>query len=535
MKVVTAAEMRNIDRITIEEYGMPGLVLMERAGLSVASRIKELFGRKKVIVAAGYGNNGGDGMAASRHLHNEGWDVLVFVAAGQDKLTGDALSQYKAAVSCGVHILPLENMSAGSSSFVSSHSIVVDALLGTGISKDVRGVFSDTINHINSLSIPVVSVDIPSGISSDNGQIMGNAVKADYTVTFGLPKRGHFLFPGSEYTGKLFVEDIGFPSQLLESGKLKTEIIGNKYISKLIPERHRYSHKGTYGHVLIVAGSKGHTGAALMAAKACMKAGAGLVTIGVPESLMNIVQSRVTEEMTLSLPDSGNGSLSSDAAAVILDFLNSNADVLAIGPGIGVNSDTIHIVKTIILKSGKITVIDADGINSIKGDRKVLRKARGPVILTPHPGEMAGLLYNKPALKSRRSHDTGMKNINDKRSLIINIEKDRINSALSFAQDTGTLVVLKGAPSVIAGPDGRVFINSTGNPGMATAGAGDVLTGIISALSGQGMNAYQATAAGVYLHGAAGDFAATKLGEYSLTASDIIKEIPAAFLSLKNN
>jgi NAD(P)H-hydrate epimerase len=272
-----------------------------------------------------------------------------------------------------------------------------------------------------------------------------------------------------------------------------------------------------------------------MAAKACMKAGAGLVTIGVPESLMNIVQSRVTEEMTLSLPDSGNGSLSSGAAAVILDFLNSNADVLAIGPGIGVNSDTIHIVKTIILKSGKITVIDADGINSIKGDRKVLRKARGPVILTPHPGEMAGLLYNKPALKSRRSHDTGMKNINDKRSLIINIEKDRINSALSFAQDTGTLVVLKGAPSVIAGPDGRVFINSTGNPGMATAGAGDVLTGIISALSGQGMNAYQATAAGVYLHGAAGDFAATKLGEYSLTASDIIKEIPAAFLSLKNN
>ena len=544
MKVVTAEEMRGIDRETIEGYGIPGVVLMERAGLAVASKIKDLIGRKRVIIVSGGGNNGGDGLVVARHLHNEGWDVKVFLTSRIEDLKGNALLQYKAAVKFGVDIRPIKEFLTGHSTLITRHSIIVDALLGTGLSKKVTGTLAEVIRLLNTSNMPIISVDIPSGISSDNGQVMGEAVNADYTFTFGLPKRGHLLHPGAMHTGRLFVENIGFPDRLLKSDRLHVELLEKKDVAILIPERQRYSHKGTYGHVLVVAGSKGKTGAAFMAAKACLRSGAGLVTIGIPESLADIFQSRITEEMTLFLSDKGDGILSEKASKAILDFLNEKADILAIGPGIGVSIETEKLMNTLIKNSQKPMVIDADGINSLKGEKEIFSKAKAPIILTPHPGEMARLLQqseNKsqklsppptPPPRGGRVREGVKASLSE---LIAHIEQNRINIAVSFAKETGTYLVFKGIPTIIAAPDGKAFINSTGNPGMATAGAGDVLTGMISGFLGQGITPIQASILGVFIHGIAGDIAAYEKGQYSMIAGDIIDKIPAAFYSLRSN
>jgi hydroxyethylthiazole kinase-like uncharacterized protein yjeF len=525
MKVVTAEEMRVIDRRTIEGYGIPGAVLMEKAGLAVVSRIKEVFGRRRVIAVAGSGNNGGDGLVVARNLYSEGWDVKVFLTTKPEDLKGDALLQYKVASKFGVKIYPIREFLTYYPSLITRDSLIVDALLGTGLSKNVTGTLSEVIHILNRLNIEIISVDIPSGISSDNGQVMGAAVRANYTVTFGLPKRGQFLYPGAQYTGKLFIEDIGFPQELLMSDKLNIELLMKHEVSPFIPERRRYSHKGDYGHVLLVAGSKGKTGAALMAAKACLRSGTGLVTIGVPRSLADIFQSRVTEEMILVLPDKGDGTLSERASRVILDFMNERANTLAIGPGIGVSGHTKKLLETLVKNSTRPMVIDADGINSLKGGREVFSKSKVPIILTPHPGEMARLL-NPP---SRPFVKGGKRGITVS---IQDIEKARINIALAFAKETGTYLVLKGVPTIIAEPEGRAYINPTGNPGMASAGTGDVLTGMISGFLSQGLKPIHAAILGVFLHGFAGDIAASEKGEYPLIATDIIEKIPAAFRSL---
>ena len=313
MKVVTAEEMRRIDRDTIDEFGIPALLLMERAGSSVADRIMEIYGPRKVIVACGSGNNGGDGMVAARILRDEGWDVSVFLASDPNKLKNDAQLQYQAALRFGVPVNNSAMLIEHASELFRPHTIIIDALFGTGLSKEIRGRYSELINVLNKSGLPIVAIDIPSGISSDTGQVMGDAISADYTITFGLPKRGHFLYPGAEHTGKLFIENIGFPHKVLSSERLKVELLDKVNLAPLIPVRKKNSHKGDYGHVLLVAGSRGKTGAAFMAAKACLRAGAGVVTMGIPESLASVFQSRVTEEMTLILPDKGDGTLSKKA------------------------------------------------------------------------------------------------------------------------------------------------------------------------------------------------------------------------------
>ncbi|NWF52259.1 MAG: NAD(P)H-hydrate dehydratase [Nitrospirae bacterium] len=520
MKVVTAKEMRTIDSKTIEEYGIPSSVLMERAGLAVTSRIKEIFSPRKVIVFAGSGNNGGDGLVIARNLYNEGWDIRVFLTNMPEKLKGDALSQYRIISKLGLKISLINEFFTLHSAFLTHDTLIVDALLGTGLSMNVTGLLAEVIKLLNKSNAQIVSVDIPSGISSDTGQIMGEAVEADYTVTFGLPKRGHLLYPGARYSGKLLIEDIGFPKELLRSEMLNVELLMKDDISPLIPLRPRYSHKGNYGHVLILAGSRGKTGAALMVAKACLRSGAGLVTLGVPESLSEIFQSCVTEEMTLILPDKGDGTLSQKALKVILNFLSDRATILAIGPGIGVSSDTKRIVETLIKTSTIPMVIDADGINSLKDGGNILLKSRSPVILTPHPGEMARLLQGQDK---------------DRKSLgIQDIEKDRINTAISFSKETGVYLVLKGVPTIIADPNGKAYVNSTGNPGMASAGTGDVLTGMISGFLSQGLLPVHACILGVYMHGLAGDIVASEKGQHSLIATDIIDRIPFAFKSLSH-
>jgi ADP-dependent NAD(P)H-hydrate dehydratase / NAD(P)H-hydrate epimerase len=528
LKVTTAKEMQDIDRIAIEKYGISGALLMERAGRAVAEKINELFFQKSevnqlinndilrttIIILCGGGNNGGDGLVIARLLHNQGRDVKVFLASRPAELKGDAKVNYNSAIKFRVKIYPINKFLTSRFTPLTSRFFIVDALLGAGLSNEVRAPLSDVIKKINRMSSPVVSVDIPSGISSDTGQIMGSAVKAHHTVTFGLPKRGHLLYPGAEYTGNLHIAEIGFPRNLLESKKIRVNLVQKRDVISLMPERPAYSHKGSYGHVLLVAGSRGKTGAALMAAKACLRTGAGLVTIGIPETLINAFQSRVTEEMILPLPDKGDGTLALKAADTILEFIKKRANVLAIGPGLSVDKEITKLVCLLISKSRVPVVIDADGINAIAGKTGLLKKSMSPVILTPHSGEMARLLSHGAEVKSSE------------------IERDRISAAVSFARRTNTYLVLKGVPTVTATPDGNAFINSTGNPGMAKAGTGDVLTGMISALLAQGLTPRDASVLGVYMHGHIGDIMAEKKGKQSLIASDIINAIPSVFKSI---
>ncbi|UCD35310.1 MAG: NAD(P)H-hydrate dehydratase [Nitrospiraceae bacterium] len=532
LKVATAQEMQQIDSRTIEKYGIDGTVLMERAGLSVVARINELLtsraelrGQGKVMVLAGGGNNGGDGLVIARLLHNQGTDVEVYLSVPPRSLRGDARINYRAARKFGVRISPI-------SSFMRGHrscSILVDALLGTGLSREVSFPLSGTIRKINRVSCPVVSVDIPSGISSDTGQEMGFAVKADLTVTFGLPKRGHLLHPGAAHAGRLVIEEIGFPRTLLESDRIRVNLVQKGDISSLIPPRPVYSHKGTYGHVLIVAGSRGKTGAALMAARACLRSGAGLVTIGIPETLVNAFQSRVTEEMILPLPDRGDGTLSAEAAGGIAGFLEKKGTVLAFGPGLGSDQEIVRLAAFLIKKCRVPMVIDADGLNAIAGNVHLLRQSRVPVILTPHAGEMARLMKKGPVQRGKRSGDDDLRGVREE------LQQDRIHAAMFFAKANKVILVLKGAPTVTATQDGEAFVNSSGNPGMATAGTGDVLTGMISSLLAQGLAPCDAAVAGVYLHGAAGDMAAGKTGQRSLTASDINRLLPRVFGNVCGN
>ncbi len=515
MKVVTAEEMRTIDRKTIEEYGITGPVLMERAGFSVALRIKEFFEKKKVIILSGGGNNGGDGIVAARNLFNWGWNVKILLLQKEESLSADCLSQYRIAKKMGI---PAEFRKSISMKDLHS-AVVVDAIFGTGINKPVTSPISDIIRFLNKSDANVISVDIPSGISSESGQVFGEAVTADYTVTFGLPKVGHFIYPGAEHTGRLFVEDIGFPRELLSAEAIRVQTIEKEDASELIPDRPAHSYKGDYGHVLVVAGSRGKTGAAFMTAKACLRAGAGMVTIGVPETLAGFFQTRVTEEMVLPLPDTGDGILSEKSYQDIAQFLSEKADVLAIGPGIGSESNITDLMKGLITTVTAPIVLDADAINALSGYRDIFKNVKSPVILTPHPGEMARLM-------KEAGGDAGEKNTSAE------IDRDRIHVALSFTKETGTYLVLKGAPTVIAEPDGRAFINTTGNPGMAKAGAGDVLTGIVAALLGQGLNPLGASVLGTYLHGLSGDIAASQKGMHSVIATDIIENIRAAFLRL---
>ncbi len=508
MKVVTSKQMQNIDRVSIKERGIPSLTLMERAGKGVANKIRELYEMRKVVAVCGTGNNGGDGMVASRILKEYGWDAEVIILGDVSALSKDSLVQYRMALESDVKVRSVASIKGADL----SRCIIIDALFGTGLNKTVRGKAMKAISVMNRSSSPVVSVDIASGISADDGKIMGKAVKAELTVTFGLPKIGHYLYPGASHSGELYVEDIGFPRSLTSSSDIRCNIIDNNVARKFIKKRERDSHKGTYGHLLIIAGSKGRTGAAVMASRAAMRSGAGLVTLGVPESIMGPVQSRVLEEMTLSLPSGPDGTVTADSLDIVMEFVKSRADAVLIGPGLGVNEDTELLVKGILQSSNKPLILDADALNVLAGDRGIFNKARSEVVITPHPGEMGRLISG-----SRKKTDVPM------------VNSKRIEVASSFSKKNGIITVLKGAPTVISSPDGEIYLNTTGNPGMATAGSGDVLSGVIGAFMARGSKGIKAIASAVHLHGIAGDLASDIYGEWSMVAGDIINDLPLAF------
>lgn len=509
MKVVTSGEMREIDRRAIQEFGIPGVVLMENAALKVFEAAKGMLGEaagKRVLVFAGKGNNGGDGFAAARHLANWGAEVEVLLFAPKKYLSGDALINFSIIINMGIpvhDVLTSEDLEMVKSRLAGA-SLIIDAILGTGIKGPVSGILRDAVLLINNSGIPVLSVDIPSGVNGDNGRVCGDAVRADITVTFGLPKRGHFLFPGAEHTGKLLVEDIGIPKRVIEQYEdITGELITRSRIAGLITKRKRDVHKGTFGRVFFLAGSAGYTGAAFLACQGALRSGSGLVTLGVPESINPVMEVKLTEVMTLPLPETDEGTLSRDAVPAVLEQVRASR-ALGVGPGLSTCKDVPEVVKTLVREADIPLVLDADALNSLADDPDILKSRKAPAVITPHPGEMARLLGTSTA----------------------EVQEDRIEVAREAAAKWGVIVVLKGANTIIGHPDGRFFINTTGNPGMATGGTGDVLTGIITSFLGQGMSPLDAALAGVYIHGLAGDRVSLEKGERGLTAGDIVETLP---------
>ncbi len=499
--VTTAQEIRALDEATIKGLGLPGVVLMEHAGFGVLLHMEDYFGDlrgKRILVVCGKGNNGGDGFVVARWAMSRGARVEVVLLTTLEQLKGDALvnaSVFHRLYPERLHWLTEDTKTL--EGLLGWSEIVVDGILGTGLSSSARGLAAQAIDLINSSGRPVVAIDIPSGLSTDTGWIPGPAVDADLTVTFGLPKVAHYTFPAADLVGDVRVVDIGIPPQFVEEAGILAHLPEEMDVSLLFPPRPLNAHKGRYGHLLGVAGSPGKTGAGIMTARAALRVGTGLVTLGVPGSLNPIFEATLLEAMTLPLPDD-EGYLVEAALEVIENNLQGKT-ALAVGPGLGTNPSTGALVRA-LLGVGLPVVIDADGVNALVGALDLLKAREAPTVLTPHPGEMARLLETSPA----------------------HVQDRRLETAREFAQEYGVVLVLKGAGTVTALPDGKAYINTTGNPGMASGGSGDVLTGIIGGFLAQGIEAEDAAWAGVYLHGLAGDKASQDRGEVSLLAGDMI-------------
>ncbi len=522
MKVVTAEEMRQIDQDTIEGIGIPGIVLMETAGSAIVQAIEQHYPTcKRIGILAGKGNNGGDGIVIARQLAHIGYDVHLFLVSPPESFTGEADINLQIAKNLKLRTEEiLTETTFGTEKGISLNNIgscelLVDAIFGTGLRGEVRDPIATIINTINNLPIPILSVDLPSGLDADTGNPLGTCVQADRTVTIGLPKRGLLVHPGAEFVGKLEVVDIGFPEQVIDAQNIKVNWTTAAQASQWLPQRPSTSHKGTYGRVFIVAGSTGMTGAAALASEAALRAGAGLVTLGTPKHLNPILEGLLPEVMTLPLPETDAGSLAASAITTILEFAERTKSVLAIGPGLSQNPETVSLVHQLVRENqaqalGLRMVIDADGLNALAHARETISLLNTEAVLTPHPGEMARLTNTE----------------------ISTLEKDRISTAQHFGNAHGVTLVFKGAPTVTGTPDGNVWINSTGNPGMATGGMGDLLTGIIAGLMAQGVPSEKAAAFGVYVHGLAGDITSERLGMHGLIASDVLKAVPEAISSL---
>jgi NAD(P)H-hydrate epimerase len=500
--------MQETDKRAIEEFGIPGLTLMENAGRACVDEILGEFGPKgRAVVLAGRGNNGGDGYVIARLLDQQGWSVKVIILADPEQIAGDAAINLKKLPAEMTDFCTKEgDLSALHKEEIFQADVIVDALLGTGLSSDVSGIFLEAIDLINTSGRPVLSVDIPSGIHGTTGLVMGKAVRAHTTVTFAFAKLGHILFPGTEKTGRLVIADIGIPNEVMETAS-GYDFMDIEAIRPMLHRRDRIAHKGHFGHCLIIAGSTGKTGAAALSTNSAVRAGSGLVTVAVPESIHRILEIKTTEAMTSPLPDAGSGHLTGSSFSAIEELLTGK-DAVAIGPGLGRHPETSALVKKLLETVTQPLVIDADGLNALAENITVLkRKKTKQVILTPHPGEMARLLGTS----------------------IQDVEASRISVALELARNFGVYLVLKGARTIITTPDGTVAINGSGNPGMSTGGMGDVLTGIIVSLLGQGYAAGEACRLGVFLHGYAADMVAEEKGEIGITATDVQEKLPYAF------
>ncbi len=508
MYIVTASEMQQMDKSTID-FGLPGRVLMENAGCGAAQILLERFcanSIKKVGILAGRGNNGGDGFVIARRLAQKGIDVNVYLLAKASLVKGDALENLKLLYPLEIPVFEITERK----SFIANQIIMrdrdiwVDAIFGTGLKSNIDGNIKDVISFINSLEKPVFAVDISSGIDSDTGQIHGECIRADVTATFGYAKIGHYIYPGAEYSGEIEIVDIGIPNIIADKIAPKQSLLKHERICSILKPRRKDAHKGSTGHVLVIGGSPGKTGAAAMTALAAMRAGAGLVTLGVPKSLHNVIESSTLEVMSCPLVENSEGFLSESSFDAVMHNVTGKK-CLAIGPGIGTDPSTKKLIIRLLCEIELPVVLDADGLNLLAGETNELKKLKSPAVLTPHPGEMSRL--------------TG--------KTVLQIQNNRVACAREFAAEYNVHLVLKGAGTVIAHPDGSVFINSTGNSGMASGGMGDILTGIIAGFIAQNYSAEDAVKLGVYLHGAAGDDLSESMGPFGFLASDMLKILPA--------
>jgi len=513
MLLVTATQIQDMDKQAIESFGIPGLVLMENAGRGAVDFLLKKFKdikTKKIAVIAGRGNNGGDGFVIARYLMERGMVVNTFLLSSKKKVTGDAKINMELAQklcdrshTCSIIEIPDADMFKKLKNRIRHHDLFIDAILGTGLNSDVRGFFKDAIELINSSQRPVFSVDIPSGLHSDTGQPLGIAVKADATVTFAFAKTGQVLYPGNKYTGDLKIIDIGIPNFIAQEKNIKLSLVEKNEIAAYFKPRHFQSHKGSYGHLLVIAGSTGKTGAASLCANAAMRSGTGLVTLGVAKSLNKRIEPQIIEPMTHPLPEKEKGFLSDNCFGEIQTLLKGK-QALAIGPGLGTRKGTKKLVHKLVEKSNVPLIIDADAINCIAENTNILKKKKASAILTPHPGEMARLCDLTTA----------------------DIQADRIGIASQFAKTNDVILVLKGAQTIISLPDGRSFICPTGNPGMASGGMGDILTGMIAGFCAQGFSPEKASLAGVYIHGLCADILSKDIGAFGFVATDMIQMIP---------
>lgn len=516
MKVLTSKQMKEIDRKTIEEIGIPGTVLMENAGIQIFRNLQAILRfleRENIVIVAGKGNNGGDGLVVARHLYNQGIIPQVLLLAAKEEVRGDAEINLNIAEKIGVPVTEIKSAEdwKAQKRLLREATVIVDAIFGTGLLKPAESLYAQAIEDINKTKACKLAVDIPSGLSSDSYEIIGPAVKADLTVTLGAPKIAHVFPPAEELVGELLVADISIPQHLFDDPALKLEFVEKPSLLPAFQRRKKDAHKGTYGHLFIISGSLGKTGAAVMAAKAALKTGAGLVTVGTPASCLPIVARSMVELMTEPLAETQDKTISSEALTKAMSLIRGK-DALLIGPGISTNESTAEFFWKLIPQIKLPVVIDADGLNILSLKPEILSKLPRTAILTPHPGEFARLI------------DASVAEVLEK----------KLDLVPAFTKKYGVYLVLKGYRTLVADPEGRIFINPTGNPGMATGGSGDVLSGMIASMLMQQRDPLQAAIAAVYVHGLSGDLAAQKIGERALIAGDLIRFLPRALKTMED-
>jgi hydroxyethylthiazole kinase-like uncharacterized protein yjeF len=514
MRVLNTQQMREADRQTIDDIGVPSIVLMENAGRQAVAAMEAAFDdlpSSTVGVLCGRGNNGGDGFVVARTLAQRGIEAIVFLLGSVAEVRGDARTNLEILGHIGLTVVEIANAQEWELHFseISECDVIVDAITGTGFHPPVSGLLETVIADVNGLGVPVVAIDLPSGLSADSHEIEGDAIEASMTVTLAAPKIPLVLPPADAYAGDLVIADIGIPVSVIdELDGPWLELLTREKMRELVPARAADSHKGDFGRVLVVAGSVGRTGAAHLAAVGALRSGAGLVTIATARSAVATVAAMMPEYMTEPLEETSGGAIDFSAIDRVLDF---KADVIAMGPGLGQDPSTVAFVQAIVERSGVPLVLDADALNAFSGDPERLVGRDGvDMIITPHPGEMARLL-----------------NVS-----IEQVQSDRVEHAREFAASHRVHVVLKGHRTIVAGPEGRTFVNLTGNAGMATGGTGDLLTGMIAAWFAQLLDAEAASKLAVYLHGTAGDLAEADEGEVALLPSDIAAHLGDAILEL---
>jgi len=511
MKLCTAAQMREIDRRAIQEYCVPSLLLMENAGRAVAARaagLLEAAGGREAVVLCGKGNNGGDGFVAARHLHTRGIRVCCLLAGEPEALRGDAKINLDLAIKFGVPVRSFDGWCDALDAELRQADLVIDALLGTGSQGEPRGAIGAAIGALMAVPLPTLAVDIPSGLDADTGALAQLHVRADETVTFGLPKIGLATFPGRTAAGRIVVANISLPPPLLCPEANVVEWIDRMLALPLWPVRAVAAHKGDSGRLFVLAGSAGLTGAATLTCLAALRAGAGLVTLGIPASLNPILEVKLTEAMTLPLPETDSHGHAPESLETVRDWAG-RVDALALGPGFGRDPRSGELVRAVLRETRLPTVVDADGLYHVSPADE--RTFHSNCVITPHPAEMARLLGTATA----------------------EVQSNRLEVAKTAAARLGCAVVLKGAATVIAAPDGRAAINSSGSPALATGGTGDVLTGMVAACLARGLAPYEAAVAAVYLHGIAGELTEERFGSPGAIAGDVAEAIPEALRRLR--